>query len=195
MANIKLTVRELLWGAGVSAGVAACIAVAGKNVGSLSAVAGAPLQAVMNEAAEALSEALDISLGDILATAWTDSQKIRDAADPAVHGPEQVILVPLAEHAIQSEHRPTLEFTIDARSVCSLEFIVELTLHLQEVVLRIRAGRIRSVVAGSCHATAALSCGGAELVRRETRDISVPVCVDLGEGIPIPTRKPASEPR
>lgn len=194
MTDSKLTVRDLLWDAGVSAGVAACISSAAKNVDRLSAVAGAPLQAVMNEAAEALSEALDISLGDILATAWTDSQKIREAADPAVHGPEEVILVPLAEHAIQSEHRPTLEFTIDGRSICSLEFVVELTLALQAVVLRIRAGRIRSVVAGYCHAAAALSCSGAELVRHETRNIALPVSVDFGEGIRVPARKAESEP-
>ena len=193
MADTSLTLRELLWGREVSAGIAACLTQAAKSADKLGAAA--PLQAVMNEAAEAFSEALNVSLGDIVTTAWTDSHKIRDAADPEVHGPEEVILVPLLEHAIRSEHKPTLEFTVDGQSVFSLVFVVELALELQGVVLRIAAGRIRSVVGGSCHASATLSCGGLELVKRETRDITLPLCVDLGDGIPIPSRKDASAPQ
>ena len=151
----------------------------------------APLQAVMHEAAEALREALVVGLDDIVTTAWLDSRKLRDAADADMHDPEKIILVPLVEHAIRSEHKPTLEFTVNGRSVFSLVLTVELALQLQGIVLRVTAGRIRSVVAGSCHASATLSCGGAELVKRETRNIALPRCVDLGEGIPIPTRQHA----
>ena len=193
MTGGKLTLRQLLWGAEVSAGVASCVALASRNASSLTMIAGAPVQAIMNEAATALSEALDIGLGDILARAWIDSRKLLDAADPDMHGPDETILVPLAEHTIHSEHKPTLEFTIDGKAVCSLEFVVELALELQEVVLRIRAGRIRSVVGGSCHAKAALCCDGVELVTHETRDIALPLSVELAEGILIRShRRPAA---
>lgn len=194
MADTILTLRELLWDTGVSAGIALCLTQAVKSAGKLGGVATVPLEAVINEAAAALHEALDVSLGDILATAWTDSRKIRDAADPEMHGPDEVVIVPLLEHAIRSEHKPTLEFTVDGRSLFSLVFVVELALQLQQVVLRIKAGRIRSVVGGSCHASATLSCGGAELVRRDTRDIALPLCVDLGEGILVLSRGHASAP-
>ena len=195
MADHELTLKQLLWGAGVSAGIASCTALAVRNAGILGTLASGPFQAIMNEAAEALSGALDVSLADILGTAWTDSKKIREAADMNVHGPDETILVPLIEHTVHSEHKPTLQFTVDGASVCSLEFVVDLALHLKEAVLRIRAGRIRRVVGGFCHARAALSCGGAELVRRETRDIALPLCINLGEGIPVPMGKHAVEPQ
>ena len=100
--------------------------------------------------------------------------------------------MPLVAHEVRSEHGPTLEFTMDGRTVCSLEFVVELALQIEGVVLRIKAGRIRSMVGGSCHASASLSCGGARLIGRGTRDISLPLSVDLEEGVLIPTRKHAS---
>lgn len=195
MADGAVTLKELLWGPDVRNGLASCLRRALGNVSALSGIAAAPIQAIMSEATEALGEALDVGLGDILAGAWNDSQKLRDAADPDVHGPEEIIFVPLVEHEIRSEHKPTLEFTLDGRTVCGLEFVVELALQLEGVVLRIKAGRIRSAVAGSCHASASLSCGGARLIGRETRDISLPLSVDLGEGILIPTRKHASPSR
>ena len=195
MAEAGLTLRELLWGTDVSTGIASTVGFAIEKAGALKAVAGAPVQAIVDEAAQALREALGISLGELLAKAWVDSRRILEAANPDLHPPDETVLVPLAEHSIHSQHKPTLEFTINGEAVCSIEFVVDLSLELQEVVLHIRGGRIRKLVGGSCHAVAALLCEGAELVRRETRDLALPMSVDLGEGVPVPTHRHAATAR
>lgn len=195
MAEAGLTLRELLWGTDVSTGIASTVGFAIEKAGALKAVAGAPVQAIVDEAAQALSEALDISLGELLAKAWVDSRRILEAANPDLHAPDETVLVPLVEHSIHSQHKPTLEFTINGEAVCSIEFVVDLSLELQEVVLHIRGGRIRKLVGGSCHAQAALLCEGVELVRRETRDLSLPMSVDLGEGVSVPTHRHATTAR
>ena len=195
MAEAGLTLRELLWGTDVSTGIASTVGFAIEKAGALKAVAGAPVQAIVDEAAQALSEALDISLGELLAKAWVDSRRILEAANPDLHAPDETVLVPLAEHSIHSQHKPTLEFTVNGEAVCSIEFVVDLSLELQEVVLHIRGGRIRKLVGGSCHAQAALLCEGVELVRRETRDLSLPMSVDLGEGVSVPTHRHATTAR
>jgi hypothetical protein len=192
MAEATLTLRELLWGTDVTAGIASSVGFAIEKAGAFKAVAAAPVQSIINEAAQALGEALDISLGELLAKAWVDSRSILEAADPGLHRPDETVLVPLVEHSIHSQHKPTLEFTINGGAVCSIEFVVDLSLELQEVVLHIRGGRIRKVVGGSCHAQAALLCEGVELVRRETPDLALPLSVDLGEGVPIPTHRHAA---
>jgi hypothetical protein len=144
------------------------------------------LRPMMAEARRALAEALNISLGDILTSAWIKAGEVQKAADPMHHPPDELVQVRLLEHTIRYRQEPELDLTLNGKKVHSLKFTVELAVQLSGVILSIRASRIREVEGGKGAATATLSIGEAKLAERTTPDIALPLCIKLGEGIPIP---------
>ena len=182
----ELTLKELLGGDAVGARLQSTIRSA---VGHAQALAGfnpLDLQPITTEAQRALASVLDVSLGDILESAWATAGKLREAADPARHKPDETVIVPMVEHTVRSKQEPVLEFTCDGRPVFSLSLSIELVLRLAGVVLRVRGGRIRDIASGTCSASAALSVAGVKLIERSTREIMLPMRVHLGRGIGIP---------
>ena len=190
MPDDVLTLKEMLWGEELNANLHSSLVTAMRGNGALAEAARLEFRPMMEEAQRGLASALDISLGDILTAAWVKAGKLQEAADPARHSPREVVLVPLLEHTIRSKQEPALDFTLNGQQVLSLKFVVELTLDLAGVVLRVKAGRIYEVAAGKANAAAKLSMGDAKLAERLTPDIALPLCVKLGSGIPIPVPHP-----
>jgi hypothetical protein len=182
----SLTLKELLWGEEIADRLNAILPTAIGSSGSLAAVTRSELRPVMDEAQRALGSMLDISLGDILTSAWVTSGKLREAADPARHKPDEIIRVPLLEHTIRSKQEPVLEFTLNGHRAFSVKFTIELELRLAGVVLRVWDSRIHEIVSGSCNAVARLSVAEAKLAERTTREIMLPARIHLGSGTPIP---------
>ena len=186
MSEAVLTVKELLGGDEIGARLQSTIRTAVGRAQSLAMSGPLDLHPIANEAQRALASVLDISLGDILASAWATAGKLREAADPARHKPDETVLVPMLEHTVRSKQEPVLEFTCDGRKVFTLSVTVELVLRLMGVVLCVRGGRIREIASGTCSASATLSVAGVELAERTTPEIMLPMRVHLGSGIPIP---------
>jgi hypothetical protein len=184
MPKAVMTLKELLWGEEASANLHSSLKAA--MLGNPALTEAALLRPMMDEAHQALASALNISLGDILTSAWVKAGKLQEAADPKHHTPDELVLVPLLEHTIRSKQEPALDFTVNGQQAASLKFTVELTVQLSGVILRIRASRIREVSAGKATATATLSIGEVKLAERKTQDIALPLCIKLGDGIPIP---------
>jgi hypothetical protein len=147
---------------------------------------------VMDEALHVLESILDKGLGDILTSAWVTCPSLQEAADPARHGPDEVILVPLLEHTVSSKQEPAIDFTCGGVQVGSLKFAVALDLQLSGVVLRVKASRIHEIASGTCDADAKLSVADIELAERKTPKIALPLSIQLGAGIPIPRAETAS---
>jgi hypothetical protein len=190
-----LTLKELLWGEELTANLHSSLVTAMRSDGALAAAAKLEFRPIMDEALAALGSALDISLGDILTSAWAKAAKLREAADPAQHSPQEVVLVPLLEHTIRSKQEPALDFTLNGKQVFSLKFAAEVTLELRGVILRVKAGRIREVAAGRANAAAKLSMGEATLAERSTADIALPLRISLGSGVPIPVPRKNIPPK
>jgi hypothetical protein len=184
MPEAVMSLKELLWGEEVTANLHSSLKAA--MLGNPALTEAALLRPMMDEAHQELASAFNISLGDILTSAWVKAGKVQEAADPKLHAPEELVLVPLLEHTIRSKQEPALDFTVNGQQAASLKFTVELTVQLSGVILRIRASRIREVSAGKATATATLSIGEVKLAERKTQDIALPLCIKLGDGIPIP---------
>ena len=112
-------------------------------------------------------------------------------------------MVPLDQHTISWKQEPALDFTCDGVKVYSLRFAVELELHLSPGVLRVRDGRIREIISGTCDADGKLSVANFKLAERKTPRIALS-SVQLGPGIripmppgvriPVPQRRPPQVP-
>jgi hypothetical protein len=182
----SLTIKDLLWGDEITGPLRAILLSAIGSSGSLAEATRSELRPIMDEAQRALASLLDIGLGDILTSAWVTSGKLREAADPSRHKPDEIVRVPLLEHTVRSKQEPVLDFTLNGRRVFSVKFTIELELRLAGVVLRVWDSRIREIASGSGNAVARLSVAGAKLAERTTRDIMLPLRIHLGPGIPIP---------
>lgn len=66
-----------------------------------------------------------------------------------------------------------------------IPFQVDLALVLKGVVLKIQAGRIKTVRTGSCQARGSLKCENLLLLEKKTQVIELPGLIDLGEGVAI----------
>lgn len=159
---------------------------------------------VQKEMSAKIGEVLNVGLGDVLAAAWGKVQELQEYADPEQHPPDEVVLVPLAPHTIESSHSPHVDLLIKKITIGSLHLDVALKVELEGVVLQIQGGRIREVRAGSGHASGQLQCrvesrvGTKEILslERETPKLELEHGWKLGEdgiSIAVPLPEPVSE--
>lgn len=150
--------------------------------------------AVQEELSAKIGEVLDVGLSDVMAGAWKKAEALWEYADPDQHPPEETILLPLAEHSIESEHEPSVELKIKEMVIGSIQMEVQLELKLEGVVLKVQGGKIHEIQAGSCQASGKLACsletklGAKELLNleKETPSFQLRGAVPLGDGITIP---------
>ncbi len=148
-------------------------------------VKGIPWGGVLHNIRERFEPLLDVGLPDILAGAWNKYRLLLKYLDKEKYPPEEVILVPLVDHTIQSEHHPHLELLIDEKSIGKIEFQITLSLTLEGFTLKIQDGKIKEILTGTCKGEGTIKCENAVLVERELAPIRLPGSIDLGEGLPI----------
>lgn len=128
---------------------------------------------------------LQLDLGGILLRAWKTYSELLNYTDPHRYPPERSYLVALAEHEVKSNHKPALEILVNGEVLGKIPFQVDLALVLKGVVLKIQAGRIKTVRTGSCQARGSLKCENLLLLEKKTQVIELPGLIDLGEGVAI----------
>jgi len=132
-----------------------------------------------------IKELLDVKLQDILVGAWEKTQELLIYRDPEKYPPNDTILVHLVEHTINSELHPTLEVVVNELVVGKIKFIINLALNLKGVILKIKGGKIKEILPGSCKGKGSLAWEKFVLLEEETKTFILPQSLKLGEGIPI----------
>lgn len=143
-------------------------------------------QAVSSELDSQLEELLQFDLGEVIVSAWESHRLLAKYADSEAYPPNQTILVPVAQHQIESTHQPYIEIKIDEAAIGRLDFDIRLTLDLEGLVLKVRDGQVREVCGGACRGAGTLRCGDVVLKEHKARRFDLPGKIDLGEGIAIP---------
>jgi hypothetical protein len=151
-----------------------------------SQIPGLPWSAVARAVGAKLDEVLDVNLAGIALSVWKKYQRLQEYRDPVRHPPEETALVPLAEHTIESVHRPHVDVLVNEAPVGRLDFEIRLALKLEGVVLKVRGGKIREIGAGRGRGQGHLKCAGVTLVERQTGNFELPLAIDLGDGLDIP---------
>ena len=140
---------------------------------------------VVGEVTRRFGELLNIRLVDIMAGAWCKYSSLRRYADPHEFPPDESVIVPLADHDIDSKHSPAVEVVINETPVLKLTFSVDLVLHLKSAVVRIQDAHIREIRPGEVSAEGKIAFGPAVIAERKSATLTVPGSIDLGEGIAI----------
>lgn len=127
---------------------------------------------------------LDLDVVELLVDAWKKYEEVEECADQK-NG--EAALVSLVERTLKSEHHPGIEVLVNNHPAGQITFDLDLSLTLQGFVLRIENGRILEVQTGSATGELCLSLAGKQILKRESRSLSFPGKIGLGEGIPLRT--------
>ncbi len=107
-----------------------------------------PFKAVKTQISAKIHEALEIGLSELLGPAWEKLQIFREYFNP--EDPNEPIPIPLAGHAIESSHAPSVEIKVKGVKLGEIELAVDLALTLDGLVLELLGDKIVTLRAGSC---------------------------------------------
>jgi hypothetical protein len=107
--------------------------------------------AAMPDLASKITELFDIELPGLLVPAWKKAKELQEALEESRKSPEEVIVLDLAEHEITNEYHPYIEIRIAKMPLPKkIEFKVQIATTLKGINLKIQAGSITEIQAGSC---------------------------------------------
>ena len=107
--------------------------------------------AAMPDLASKVSELFNVELPGLLVPAWKKAGELQEALEESRKSPEKVIVLDLAEHEITNEYHPYIEIRIAGLPVPKkIEFKVQIVTALKGINLKIQAGTITEIQAGSC---------------------------------------------
>jgi len=123
----------------------------------------------------------DMSVGGILAAAWSKRRELQKYLD----NPEATNYLRLAEHTVNSDHKPEVEVLINEKSVAKFQFEAQFKLEIYGANLMIQDGMIKKVIAVSGKGSCTISYKGIELLKKESQNIDLPGEVEFNPGIVI----------
>jgi len=107
--------------------------------------------AAMPDLASKIAELFNVELPDLLVSSWEKARELQEALEESRKSPDEVIVVDLAEHEITNEYHPYVEIRIAGMSLPKrIEFKVQIVKALKGINLKIQAGKITEIQAGSC---------------------------------------------
>ena len=115
--------------------------------------------------------------------AWRKYGALAEYTDPSRHPPEEVALVPLADHTVRSDHHPYLEVLIDDRPIGKITFDITLAVTLRGFELKLQGGKIKAIQTGSWQGKAGVALEKAVIYEKTLDEIRLPGSIDLGEGL------------
>jgi hypothetical protein len=130
---------------------------------------------------DSIASNFDMSVGGILAAAWSKRRELQKYLD----NPEATNYLRLAEHTVNSEHKPEVEVLINDKSVAKFQFEAQFKLEVHGANLMIHNGMIKKVVAVSGKGSCTISYKGYELFKKESQNIDLPGEVEFNPGIVI----------
>jgi len=132
-------------------------------------------------------EALDTKVSDVMIEAWKKYKDIVQYTDEKKYPPDETYCVSLAEHTIESVHKPYLEILFDNQPVGKrIKFEIKIFLTVEGIALEIQGGKIMKVHTGSCKGGGSIKLEDFTILEKETKSFTLPGSISLGQGIPIP---------
>ncbi len=118
-----------------------------------------------------LEKAFAVDPFTMMAQAWSQIAKVRDAVKKSLGPPPATASVPLLKHDIDARLRPRLVLNVEGVDWCDVEFELKLALALESAELELFNGALRAVRLGKVTGSVTLACQGVpvEAFRRELK--------------------------
>jgi len=137
---------------------------------------------------------LHFDIGELILRSWLKLAEVKSAAATSREHPDDVMVVPLAGHTINGSKQPVIEIYAGTAQVARFELEAKITMQLKAVELKLSAGRITSIAAGSWSATASVSCFDVPLATRRLAERGLPNLLPP-DGVEVPVDTPPPELR
>ena len=148
--------------------------------------AGAAWKMAQGNLNQHLARVMDIDVIGLLVDGWNKSRELRKYRDETAYPPDEVVVVALSKHKLESQHKPHLELVVADRPVGRVSFQIDLALAIDGAQLTIQGGRIKRIATGKTSGTGTIRCEGVIVGQKEAKLGALPGQIDLGNGIPIP---------
>jgi hypothetical protein len=107
--------------------------------------------AAMPDLASKVSELFNVELPELFVSSWKKAKELQEALEESRKSPDEVIVLNLADHEITNEYHPYVEIRIAGMPLPKkIEFKVQIVTALKGINLKIQAGKITEIQAGSC---------------------------------------------
>lgn len=150
---------------------------------------------VAQSVTEALNDALNVKLVDILIAAWSSRRELAQYLDRSKFPRDELIDHALGKHEVFSAHKPRLQIMLDASPIGpEFEFDIVVKLQLEATTLRVQDGRIMFARIGKASGMGAIKCEDTTLFARASKPIALPQTLSFGNGLVIARPKDAAAP-
>jgi len=150
-------------------------------------VKGIKWMATVPDLAPKVCELLDIKIPDVLATAWKKVADIQAVLEKSKKTPDETIYLELAQHTINSEHKPSIDVKIKGATVKKIELVIQLGFNLKGFLLKIQNGAITEMETGQCEAKGTIKYSGLTIAEKKLEPIKLPFSIQMSDlFIPVP---------
>ena len=130
--------------------------------------------AALHDLGPKICELFNVPLPDVMVTSWKKVGGLQALLEKSRNAPDEVMYLELAQHSINSEHKPHIEMRIKDLPVKKIEFLVKLVFNLKGFVLKIKAGAIQEIQTGACEVKGTISYAGNVIVEKKLTPIKLP---------------------
>jgi hypothetical protein len=142
-------------------------------------VKGIKWTATVPDLAAKVCELLDIKISDVLLTAWKKVTEIQGVLEKSKLTPDETIYLELAQHTINSEHRPSVDVKIKGATVKKIELTIQLGFNLKGFLLKIKDGLIEEIQTGQCEAKGTIKYSGLTVAEKKLQPIKLPYSIQI----------------
>jgi hypothetical protein len=130
--------------------------------------------AAMPDMAEVIGELLNVPIPGIFLASWRKADALKDLLEESKRNPEAIMDLELAEHTINTQHRPYIEIRIHNAAVKKIEFTLRLVFSVKGCVLRVQHGVIKEMRAGMCDVKGLMEYGGVTILEKKVAPLQFP---------------------
>ena len=139
--------------------------------------------AALHDLGPKICELFNVPLPDVMVTSWKKVAGLQELLEKSRKSPDEVMYLELAQHSINSEHKPHLEMRIKDLPVKKIEFIVKLVFNLKGFVLKVKAGAIQQIQTGACEVKGTVSYAGQVIMEKKLTPIKLPGAITVPAGL------------
>jgi hypothetical protein len=128
---------------------------------------------------DAVAEMLDVSVGEIFASAWKKLRQLQKSLDQSLRHPDSLYKVSLYDYVIRSHHQPKISIYRNNSKVKDIYFNLDLVFEVNSVDLIIKNGKILEIASGHYTASGVLSLYKLVIINLSTRSYDIPGRITL----------------
>jgi hypothetical protein len=149
-------------------------------------IKGIKWSAAMSDLVPKICDLLEIKVDGVLLSAWKKAAEIKTLLEKSRQTPEQTTYVELAEHSINSEHKPSIDVKLRGAKVKSVALLVQLGFKLRGFVLKIKNGAIIEMQAGQCEVKGTVKFSGLTIAEKKLAPIKLPFIIPVDGLLEVP---------